>query len=71
MSITRCWRFALPVLFGSFSAIPLSYGANGKYPQIVRVSYVQGDVRVSRGKQNEQATSKHLRTFRLSRHFVK
>ena len=56
MSITRCWRFVLPVLFGSLTANPLSYGANSKYPQIVRVSYVQGDVRVSRGRQNERAT---------------
>jgi hypothetical protein len=56
MSITRCWRFALPVLFGSLSAIPLSYAASGSYPQIVRIRYVQGDVRVSRGKQHERAT---------------
>ena len=56
MHITRCRHSILLTLFGSLLTVPLSHASAATYPQIVRITYVQGDVRVSRGKENEKAT---------------
>jgi hypothetical protein len=56
MNVTRCWYLILLILYGSLSTISLAHGSAASYPQIVRVSYVEGDVRISRGKENEKAT---------------
>jgi hypothetical protein len=67
MSVTRCSHLAILLLATSFTgtvpAQPSSVAAQDAklpsapskvaYPQIVRVSFVEGDVRVSRGKKNE------------------
>ncbi len=64
MSIAGCRFLALLLLSGTFIAAPVARGqeaqgsaeaSTGIYPQIVRVSYVEGDVRVSRGKEGEKA----------------
>jgi len=56
MSITRCWHLILLILFGFLYTIPLAHASAASYSQIVRISYVQGDVRISRGKKNEKNT---------------
>jgi hypothetical protein len=56
MSNTRCWHLTFLTLWSSLSPIPLAHSSTAPDPQIVRISYVQGDVRVSRGKDNEKAT---------------
>jgi FecR protein len=56
MSSARCWRLAFLVVGGFLPAIPPANAAIAPEPQIVRISYVQGDVRISRGKENERAT---------------
>lgn len=56
MSVTRCWRLTILLLYGFLPVIPLAKGSTTDEPQVVRISYVQGDVRISRGKENEKAT---------------
>ena len=49
----------LMLLFGALAWVPLAPAqpaSSSTYPQIVRVSFVQGDVRVSRGKAGEKAS---------------
>jgi len=61
MSIVR--RFLPLVLFSLFSIYPFALHAEGKkapepqtFPQIVRLSFVEGDVRLSRGEEGKKAT---------------
>jgi FecR protein len=69
MSTIRCWHLAILAVC-SFPAILPGYGStveatqtpaevqppdNAIDPQIARISYVEGDVRISRGKKNERA----------------
>jgi hypothetical protein len=63
-------KLAVPLLFGMLiatlpasgfqtgpsSETPAHIPSNTTYPQIVRISYMEGDVRVARGKDNEKAT---------------
>jgi hypothetical protein len=71
MSITLCRYLATLIACGALTLAPPSYGSaatvpqapaqtqstpNTTYPQIVRISYVEGDVRISRGKENERTT---------------
>ena len=73
-SVSRfCFRSLLILILGSFLLfLPSAYAAAADtasaasqpakppstYPQIVRLSYVEGDVRVSRGKEADKADSK-------------
>jgi len=65
MRINGYWSLPVLVLFGIFTAVPTTQSAAAQtmqfagkppdtYPQIVRLSYVEGDVRVARGKEAEK-----------------
>ena len=65
MRINGCRTLPVLVLFGLFATVPAAQAAAAKpvqpaaasaatYPQIVRLSYVEGDVRVARGKEAEK-----------------
>jgi hypothetical protein len=65
MSIARCSNLLTFLLTASLTAVPQTFPAadnsqqapsNRTYDQIVRLSLVEGDVRVSRGKEGEHAT---------------
>lgn len=54
----RCRHFTLFVLIVALSSLATARRAIAQdwtYPEIVRISYLQGDVRVARGKANERA----------------
>src|ERR1700749_480012 len=67
MSITRCRHLAILIACGALAALPPAQGSGAvvsqapaqaqpskteTYPQIVRIRYVEGDVRISRGEKN-------------------
>jgi hypothetical protein len=57
MSITRCRHLAILILCSCLPAITVAHGETVSYPlypQIVRISHVEGDVRISRGMRNER-----------------
>lgn len=56
MSITRCWHPMSLILVAVLPVPSLANEPIASYPQIVRISYAQGDVRISRGRENEKAT---------------
>jgi len=69
MRVIGCRSLLVPVLFGFLAAVPAMQAAAAKptqpaakppatYPQIVRLSYVEGDVRVARGKEAEKQLEK-------------
>ena len=69
MRINGCTYLLVPVLFGLLAAFSTTQAAAAKptqpaakppatYPQIVRLSYVEGDVRVARGKEAEKQLEK-------------
>jgi hypothetical protein len=55
-SALRFVAAALLLSFASFASAQVPPGAIETYPQVVRVSLVEGDVRVSRGKAGQKAT---------------
>ena len=60
MSFTRCVQLALSLALSALS-LPAQQSADppashAKLPQIVRLSLVEGDVRIARGKQDEKLT---------------
>jgi hypothetical protein len=48
--------FTVCLIAPARSQTPIQQPSNTTYPQIVRIRYVEGDVRIARGKQNEKTT---------------
>jgi FecR protein len=76
MGTMRCCKLAVPLVFGVLIATLPAAGfqagpqpaepghtpSDTTYPQIVRISYLEGDVRIARGKDNEKATGNTWKT---------